>query len=516
MICLVGFMGAGKSTALAELGKQGLRTADTDRLIEAEAGLTVAEIFEKKGESGFREIESRVVTASLENQQLDVVALGGGAVTGEAVREALRHPAHTVVWLEIDENAAWRRVRHSDRPLARDEAGFRRLFAERRPLYESVADAMVPAAGRRRIWERVLGPIRMLGRLPQGTRMIWAASANGDYPVFVGRGLLGSRIFDTDGPAMPGEGRSFAFTDDHVGPLFGDRLGTVEASISVPPGETAKTVAQAEDSLRQMARLGVTRSDRVVALGGGVVGDLAGFCAAVYQRGIPYVQVPTTLVAQVDSAYGGKTGVDLPEGKNYVGAFHLPSAVVTDVDALASLPEGELSAGMAEVVKTALLAGGELWSQVAELEPGGIRERPDLIFACARYKCAVVAADERDHGLRAVLNLGHTVGHAIESVTNYSRYRHGEAVALGLLAALRLSGADELRERVAAWNSRHGLPVAMEPSVDSDEILRAVQFDKKRTSRGVGFVLLSRPGEPRTDCVVEAARVLSAVEELNT
>jgi shikimate kinase/3-dehydroquinate synthase len=516
MICLIGFMGAGKSTALAELGKQGLRTADTDRLIEAEAGMPVAGIFEEHGESGFREIEHRVVTAALEDPQLDVVALGGGAVTGEPVRQALRDSAHTVVWLEITEDSAWRRVRHSDRPLARDEAAFRRLFAERRPLYESVADAIVPAAGRRRIWERVLGPVQLLARLPHGTRMIWAASANGDYPVYVGRNLLGSRIFDSEGQVMPGEGRSFSFTDEHVGPLYGDRLGPVETGISVPPGESTKTVAQAEDSLRRMARLGVTRSDRVIALGGGVVGDLAGFCAATYQRGIPYVQVPTTLVAQVDSAYGGKTGVDLPEGKNYVGAFHLPSAVVTDVDALRTLPEGELSAGMAEVVKTALLAGGELWAQVSELEPGGIVERPDLVFACARYKCAVVAADERDHGLRAVLNLGHTVGHAIEAVTNYSRYRHGEAVALGLLAALRLSGADELREQVADWNARHGLPVTMDPPIDPDEVVRAVQFDKKRTSRGVGFVLLRRAGEPRTDCVVETARVRSVVEELNT
>jgi len=516
MICLVGFMGAGKSTALAELRTHGLRGADTDRLIEAEAGMPVAEIFETQGEEAFRVIELRVVSAALSDPRLEALALGGGAIANDEIRSTLASSDHTVVWLEIAEDASWRRVRNSDRPLARDERAFRALFAERRPLYESVANAILPAASSRRIWQRALAPVQLLGRLPAGTRMIWAASTNGDYPVFVGRGLLGSRIFNNDAGAMPGDGRSYAFTDDLVGPLYGDRLGPVEATVSVPPGETAKTVSQAEDSLRQLARLGVTRSDHVIALGGGVVGDLAGFCAATYQRGIPYVQVPTTLVAQVDSAYGGKTGVDLPEGKNYVGAFHLPSAVVTDVDALRTLPEGELSAGMAEVIKTALLAGGALWLQVAALEPGGIVERPDLIFACARYKCAVVAADERDKGLRAVLNLGHTVGHAIESVTNYGRYRHGEAVALGLLAALRLSGADELREQVSACSLRHGLPVAIEPALDPDEILRAVQFDKKRTARGVGFVLLKRPGEPRTDCLVEAARVRNAVEELIT
>lgn len=514
MIVLVGFMGAGKSNALAELRSKGLRTADADRLIEAEAGLSVPEIFETSGEAAFREIEQRVVLSALKDESIDALALGGGAVTSAGIREELSGHSHTTVWLEIEEGAAWRRVRRSDRPLARDEAAFGRLFAERRPLYESVADAILPAIATR-IWDRALGPVQMLRSLPGGTRMLWAASSNGDYPVYVGRGLLDSPLFIPDGPVMPGDGRSFGFTDDSVGPLYAGEIRGLEATISVPPGETAKTMSQAEDSLREIARLGATRSDRLVAIGGGVVGDLGGFCAATYQRGIPYLQVPTTLVAQVDSAYGGKTGVDLPEGKNYVGAFHLPSAVVTDVDTLATLPEGELRAGLAEVVKTALLAGGELWRQVRDLEPGEITSRADLIFACARYKCAVVAADERDHGLRAVLNLGHTVGHAIESVTGYGRYRHGEAVALGLLAALRLSGADGLRDEVEAWSRRHGLPVELEPGLDPDEVLRAVQFDKKRTSKGVGFVLLKRPGEPRTDCLVDGARVLDAVEELN-
>ena len=515
MICLVGFMGAGKSTALAELRSKGLRTADADRLVEADTGISVAEIFEASGEAAFREIEERVVGAALKDDTIDVLALGGGAVTSPVLREQLSGSAHTTVWLEIDEAAAWRRVRHSDRPLAKDEAAFRKLFAERRPLYEGVADAILPAIAVR-IWDRALGAVRMLRNLPGGTRMLWAASSNGDYPVFVGRGLLDGPLFNPDGPVMPGDGRSFGFTDDSVGPICAGQIRGLEATISVPPGETAKTMDQAEQSLREIARLGTTRSDRLITIGGGVVGDLGGFCAATYQRGIPYVQVPTTLVAQVDSAYGGKTGVDLPEGKNYVGAFHLPSAVVTDVDTLSTLPEGELKAGLAEVVKTALLAGGTLWEQVRDLEPGEVVSRADLIFACARYKCSVVAADERDHGLRAVLNLGHTVGHAIESVTGYSRYRHGEAVALGLLAALRLSGADELRDEVEAWSRRHGLPVELDPALDPDEVLRAVQFDKKRTSKGVGFVLLRRPGEPRTDCLVEAARVRASVEELNT
>ena len=183
----------------------------------------------------------------------------------------------------------------------------------------------------------------------------------------------------------------------------------------------------------------MTRDDHVVALGGGVVGDLAGFCAATYQRGVPVVHVPTTLVAQVDSAYGGKTGVDLPEAKNYVGAYHQPAAVLVDPATLLTLPAPELASGYAEVVKTALIAGGSLWERVREGAGGAAQ--PDVVLACARTKLAVVAADERDGGARQVLNLGHTVGHAIETVTGYERYRHGEAVGLGLLAALRLSGS---------------------------------------------------------------------------
>jgi shikimate kinase/3-dehydroquinate synthase len=513
MICLVGFMGAGKSTALVELAAHGLHTVDADKLIESRAGRPIPEIFESEGEEGFRDLEREVVLGALADVTIDVLALGGGAVETEAIREALMVDGHTVVWLDISADAAWRRVRHSSRPLARDESVFRALFARRRELYDSVADAILPGVARR-IWDRALDSVRKLEELPEGTRMFWAESSGGEYPVFVGRELLGSSLFAEGSPALPGKGRSFGFTDESVGELYGDRLGDLAGMVTVPPGETAKSMTQLDRSLREMARAGVTRSDRLIALGGGVVGDLAGFCAHTYQRGIPVVQVPTTLVAQVDSSYGGKTGVDLPEGKNYVGAFHLPSSVISDVDVLATLPEAELTAGMAEVVKTALLAGGGLWDEVSKLEPGEILARPDLVFACARFKCGVVAADERDTGLRAQLNLGHTVGHAIESVTSYERYRHGEAVALGLLAALRLSGADWLRDEVEEWNRRHGLPVELDSAIDPAAVVEAVQFDKKKTSRGVGFVLLEEPGNPLIDRPVDDSAILASVEEL--
>jgi shikimate kinase/3-dehydroquinate synthase len=224
---------------------------------------------------------------------------------------------------------------------------------------------------------------------------------------------------------------------------------------------------------------------------------------------VPIIHVPTTLVAQVDSAYGGKTGVDLPEAKNYVGAYHQPGGVLVDTATLATLPDRELAAGYAEVLKTALIAGGELWRRVSEDAP--VDEA--TVTACARLKLGVVAEDERDGGRRQVLNLGHTVGHAIESVTAYRRYRHGEAVALGLLAALRLSGQDALRAEVAELLAGHGLPVTMD-GVDVDAVVAATARDKKRIGASVPFVLVHRPGDVRPGATVGDGELRRAVREL--
>jgi shikimate kinase/3-dehydroquinate synthase len=247
----------------------------------------------------------------------------------------------------------------------------------------------------------------------------------------------------------------------------------------------------------------------VVALGGGVVGDLAGFCAATYQRGIPVVHVPTTLVAQVDSAYGGKTGVDLPEAKNYVGAYHQPAGVLVDPQTLESLPARDLAAGWVEVLKTALIAGGTLWERVRE----GEQADEEAILACAHAKLAIVAEDERDAGRRQVLNLGHTVGHAIETATGYGRYLHGEAVGLGLLAALSLSGQAQLREQVRRLLHARGLPVVLE-GVSSESVTEALSRDKKRVGARVPFVLVQAPGSVSPGHELPESDVRAAIEEL--
>jgi shikimate kinase/3-dehydroquinate synthase len=548
-IVLIGFMGVGKSTVAAELARAlGVAPVDSDVLLEERLGHSIAEEFAsargEEGERSFRAKEEELVCELLERAGPgSVIALGGGSVSSERVRRAL--VPHLTVLLDVEPELAWARIhggepgsreladRHGgtrrvnegspreQRPLAREHDSFVALHSERRALYEELADAVLPALALGEA-ARSLGALRALAVSPSGTRLLWASTASGNYPVFIGRGLLtGAGEARGDGaglrelwPLDPAISRPFCVSDRTVAGLYGSRLralGDLAGEFAIAPGEAEKTLASAEEVWRSLIAAGMTRSDHLVALGGGVVGDLAGFCAATYQRGVPVVQVPTTLVAQVDSAYGGKTGVDLPEAKNYIGAYHQPAGVIVDPTTLATLPRGELAAGWVEVLKTALIVGGALWERVSA------REEVDesIIFACARAKLAVVAADERDAGCRQVLNLGHTIGHAIETATGYGRYRHGEAVGLGLLAALRLSDADELRAQVRDLLLARGLPVSLEGArVNVEEIAAAAGRDKKRVGSRVPFVLLPAPGEPMRGRELAPERVRAAVQEL--
>jgi len=493
---LIGFMGAGKSTVAGRLAQlRGRSALDSDALLAERFGHTVAREFELHGEESFRAAEEELVCRLLGDVSArDVVALGGGSVLSARVRDALN--GHVTALLEVAPDTAWERVQAaedgSERPLARDREAFGVLYAKRRGLYEEVAD----------------------------TALLWAESASGDYPVFVGDGLLDGDRLITVWPLDPIASRPYGVSDTNVAGLYGERLSALgdpdapPEQITIEPGEPHKTLASAELVWRELARRGMTRADHVVALGGGVVGDLAGFCAATYQRGVPVVHVPTTLVAQVDSAYGGKTGVDLPGAKNYVGAYHQPAGVLVDPDMLATLAPAELAAGWVEVLKTALIAGGELWERVSAADGCDVDER--TILDCVRTKLAIVSADERDGGRRQVLNLGHTVGHAIETVTGYARYRHGEAVGLGLLVALRLSGADALREQARELLAARELPVTLERGeVGVDEIVAVTARDKKRLGAGaVPFVLASAPGDVEFGQEISEGELRAAVQEL--
>jgi shikimate kinase / 3-dehydroquinate synthase len=502
VVVCIGFMGAGKTTAARSVAEAlGTDAVDVDREIERQLGKPIAQIFSEDGEASFREAEERITLELLNAPAPRVLSLGGGAIGSPAVREALA--AHMVLWIDVDPEVAWERCAGTGRPLAQDRPSFERLYREREPVYAALADATVPAQR-----SDAMAPVtRALDGLPPRTKLLWAASASGDYPAYIGDGLLTDRLLWPPGV----EGRRFLVTDGQVGRLYADALEPLEGRVAIMPGEQSKTIAHAEIVWTELARNGMARDDLLVALGGGVVGDLAGFCAATYQRGVRYVQVPTTLVAQVDSAFGGKTGVDLAEAKNYVGVYHQPTAVLADTRTLTTLPAAEVAAGYAEVVKTALIAGGRLWEQV---RAGAAPRDLEIITACARTKLRIVAQDERDSGLRQVLNLGHTVAHAIEAVTGYARYRHGEAVSLGLLAALRLSGQAQLRDEVRRLLAAQGLPTTLD-GADPDAVVMATARDKKRTGAGpVPFVLLEAPGEARPGCQIESRELIAAVREL--
>ncbi len=371
-IVFVGFMGAGKSSALDEV-------LDIDKLVEDQLDMSIASFFAAYGETRFRQREEPIVLRALRSGA-PAIALGGGSVLSQTVRSALRE--HTVVWMDISDETAWARAAGDDRPLAADRAAFEALHAERRPLYAAIADAFLPEGDR--LVRRALPALEALATAPAGTKLVWAVAGGHEYPVYVGRGLIG-------GLPRPGR-RAFVVTDSNVGALYAGALRDTHRTITIAAGEEHKTLAAAETVWRELAAQEMGRDDHIVALGGGVVGDLAGFCAATYQRGVPVVQVPTTIVAQVDSAYGGKTGVDLPEAKNYVGAYHQPAAVLADVSTLQTLPPEEVAAGYAEVVKTALIAGGSLWERIA----AGAVVDERVVLDCARTKIAVALVGRHD------------------------------------------------------------------------------------------------------------------------
>jgi len=354
---------------------------------------------------------------------------------------------------------------------------------------------------------------------------MWAEAGDARYPIHLGPGLI-DRVGELWAERAAGRSVMLVSDGNVAGLARRARASFQEAGLrvitaTVPPGEGSKTLAQVERLTRLAAEAGLRRSDAVAALGGGVVGDLAGFVAAAYQRGVRLLHLPTTLLAMVDSAIGGKTGVDLPEGKNYVGAIWQPELVVMDTGALATLPPRELACGFAEVVKYGLLDGEELTELVEgwpEL-PGPADELAGLIRRCVAHKVAVVAADERDHGVRASLNLGHTVGHGIEAAAGYELYRHGEAIALGLLAALRLSEREAglhpgWRPRVAAVLGRHGLPTRLDPAVHTPAVLTAMGRDKKADAEALNMVLIGAPGDVRLRMSPPPDAVAAAIEEL--
>jgi shikimate kinase / 3-dehydroquinate synthase len=459
-LALIGFMGAGKTLLGAQVAMRlGRRFVDLDRELERSLQQTIPELFEQRGETEFRLLEAEATLDTLCNDRPAVLALGGGAVESPAVRRALREQAFTVL-VDVDVGVAWTRVGGGARPLARDEGRFRELFERRRPLYAEAADAVaadvdgiVLAAGGIVVEEGLQARLREL--VPED---------EGEVEVVADATVLGLHRPGLDAPVHALRG-----------------------------GEEAKTLRAVERLWREL-RLG--RDGTIVAFGGGCTTDAAGFAAATYLRGLAWVAVPTSLVGQVDAAIGGKTAVNLPEGKNLVGAFHWPLRSAIDPALLETLPDNELRAGMAEVVKTGLLAGEAFW------------ELPlvELVRRCAAYKAAVCLRDPHEQGERAVLNLGHTFAHALEAAGDYRRLSHGEAVALGLLAALRLSGI----ETNAVEEVLQPKPV----QVSREAAWAALARDKKARNGTPRLVLLEALGKPVTGVELPETDVRAALDAL--
>jgi 3-dehydroquinate synthase len=356
--------------------------------------------------------------------------------------------------------------------------------------------------------------------------------AENPYDVVIGPGLLsqiGRELIQRQ-ILEPKAGSVVIITDQTVGPLYAERVkdsvekaGFTTHLLTIPAGESNKSLTQFAYLQSQLAQKKVTRSGLLLALGGGVVGDLVGFVASTYLRGIRFAQLPTTLLAMVDSSVGGKTGVNLPEGKNLVGAFYQPSAVWADMDTLPSLPEREFASGMGEVIKYAAIQSRTLVNRLVS----GVRledeDLPEIIARCVKVKAGIVEADERETvGKRVLLNFGHTIGHAIEQATDYDVYAHGEAVSLGMRAAGWLSGEIaglpefDLQCLNDALRANH-LPTQLEDKVDRDRILAALSNDKKVAGDGSNrWVLLSQLGKAQGDWQVDPALVETAVDRLFT
>ncbi len=463
-IAVAGFMGAGKSTVGRLLARRlGRPFADADAEIERRAGCSVRALFERDGESAFRALEERVTRDLLERPDVPVIALGGGALVAEGTRALVRERAFCA-WLDVPFAAAWARVEGAPgaRPLAGDEASFERLGAQRAPLYAAAADAIV--AG-------VEAADHVAGALAQ---QVWTRAGLAEQALAEG---------------------AVAIVDAALGLARSGRV------IAIEGGEAAKSLPSLERLWRALAEHELERGDLVVCAGGGSVTDVGGFAAATFRRGVPWLAVPSTLVGQVDAAIGGKTAINVA-AKNDVGAFWQPSAVLCDPELLATLPPREWAGGMAEVVKTALLLGGRLWELVERWEPGpgDIALRSELVQRCAGFKTLVVAEDPEERGRRAILNLGHTIGHGVESVAGYGGLSHGECVAIGLVAALRLSQdlaglAPGTADHVAGLLERHRLPVHA-PGLDPEAVLAAMRHDKKRSAGAHRMVLLEAIGRP--------------------
>jgi shikimate kinase/3-dehydroquinate synthase len=558
-IFLTGFSFSGKSL-VAPLVAQALRwrAVDLDDLIEEAAGMPVPQIFADEGEPGFRRREEEALREVCRQEGV-VVATGGGVVLAEENRRAMGESGF-VVCLEARPDTILRRMQEADggstseRPLLQGGdplSRIRRLKGLRQPLY-ALADCAVHtdelspeqvAAEVVRAWRRYsalssresdrlveIGAGQMPHALEAGRADVacWVTTETARYPVYVGWGILaqlGERM-----RAAGLAGTAYVISDSNVHRHYGKGVeqclrdaGFVTDAYVVPAGETSKDLTVASEIYDWLATRRAERGHLVVAVGGGMVGDLAGFVAATYLRGMPVVQAPTSLLAMVDAAIGGKVAVNHREAKNLIGAFHQPRLALADVSALKTLPKRELTSGWAEVIKHALVMDGHLLRTLEEDAERLLKLDPDatvpVVSRAMALKAQVVSEDERETtGRRTILNYGHTVGHGLEAASRYEALLHGEAVALGMIAAAavgRRLGVTPaaLADRQNALLRRFGLPARVR-GIDPEDVLRAIALDKKTSEGSVRWVLLADVGQPVLRADVPLAMVRQVIEEM--
>jgi 3-dehydroquinate synthase len=524
-IFLVGLMGAGKTTIGRLLARRlDMTFIDSDHEIEARTGATIPWIFEIEGEASFRRREADVIRELTAGSGI-VLATGGGAVLDPASR-ALLAERGTVIYLRASVSSILQRTAHDkNRPLlqtADPRKKLEDLTAQREPLYREIAD-MVIDTGRPNVQSMVQTILDQLAvdagreRANAKTTMNEQASISlnvelGDrsYPIAIGRGLLDDTALLNRHIGSAGS-KVAIVTNTTVAPLYLDKIaGPLRAAgrevvpIILRDGEEYKNWESLNEVFDALLANKCDRKTTLVALGGGVIGDMTGFAAATYMRGVPFVQIPTTLLAQVDSSVGGKTGINHPLGKNMIGAFYQPRAVIADTATLDTLPARELSAGLAEVIKHGAIldAGFFDWIE-ANIAKLVARDHAALAHAIARsceIKADVVARDEREGGLRAVLNFGHTFGHAIEAGMGYGTWLHGEAVGCGMVMAADLSRRLGLIDAAAVERVRKlveaaGLPVVA-PDLGVERWIELMEVDKKNEGGAIKFILLKPLGSP--------------------
>ncbi|NUQ37915.1 MAG: 3-dehydroquinate synthase [Caldilineales bacterium] len=495
-IILTGFMAAGKSVVGRETAAQLGRTfVDMDERIAAATGMPVAELFARHGEAHFRALEADLAR-ELAAQQGLVIAAGGGALVDATNRERLTRTGLAICLTASVETLLQRVGEDASRPLLAGSDRRQRLIdlLNRRAAAYAEIPYHIDTTGRT-VAEVAAEVIAVAAQEAAGVlRLPVAAPAGQGYDVLIGAGLLAAlpQLLARRGL----NGAAAILSDEHVAPRWGEQaLAALTAAgrparlITLPAGERHKHLATIARIYDDLVAAGLDRSGVVLALGGGVVGDMAGFAAATYLRGVAFVQAPTTLLAMVDAAVGGKTGVDLPQGKNLVGAFKQPALVVIDPEALATLPAREFRHGLAEVVKHGLIADPELFGQLAGPGPDSLHS---LIARALRVKIGVIERDPFEQGERAHLNLGHTFAHAFEQASGYA-IPHGEAVAVGVLAAAHLAAArgecpPDLPGQVQAVLEHLHLPTRCH-GLDAPAVLAAMATDKKRQGQRLRFVL---------------------------